>query len=1422
MGGLVIKKAFIFAHDSEEMKPLGRRICAIFFLATPHQGADLAQTLSRLLQVVSGTRAFVQDLFPGSPALESINEEFPQLCGNLQLFSFYENKPMNYVFGRGLIVDKSSAVMNYVNERKMYLNANHRDVARFASTNDPSYLAVRNSLAAYIESKRGSQLSQGQRVEGDRLEALNTFLGLCEAPEGDLMSQDDTRVPGSCDWFLHKPSFEQWLDSSCSQLLWLRGRPGAGKTVLTSHIINHLRDLGRDCCFFFFKGEDKSKVSINSFLRSLAWQMAQLHGDILSAVLDLAATWQDATVSKADHNPIWQRLYLRGLLKIRLMKQQYWVIDALDECKAGSELMSFLSKAQELWPLSILVTSRYPMTSMGFTNQTIEVVSEAIGEQDTKKDISLLLQAHINSLPSRNDDEKKAMVDDIAETSNGCFLWVDLVLKELQQANTSADIRRVLASSSDSMDNLYSKILGDMAQLRFGKDLARTILTWTACSFRPLSIDEIHRAIELDISDSINDVERSINTCCRNIAYVDNQKMVRLIHSTARDFLLRQDSVLEFKIEKPNAHRRLTLACLQYLSSSEMRASRSRKLSLSTEAEKKSPFADYACKFVFKHLTLVRSTDEDIFVALTKFLMSPNILSWIEYLARHGDLQLVFYAGKAIDNLLARRSQHTPPMGLKKDLRLIQEWGNDMVHLVTRFGHQLSLYPLSIHHLVPPFCPRDSTVRRLFGSSPRGLSVHGSSLHTWDDCMATISCPKSGRLMSVAISNNYIAMGMTNGEIIFYDTTTCQRCNVISQQGAVLKLTFGEGGNYLASAGVKSVSVWNMDSWSKICALPISAMCIALTFTENDCFLLGALKNNQLVYWDIQNGGIAQDEPTNWTQDFEKRDIQFRQPTGAVFCPHQKLLAIIYRGEYLILWDFELERIHDVYEKESGSLYESMKESNGSTTVWTLAFSPAVDTNILVAAYSDGDTMMYDTSSGGVRGALRGVNAHALACSPDGRTLATADSQGTIRLYDMETLKMIYRLNFNGDPFGSEALVFALDNSRLLDVRAHQCRIWDPAVLQRQDIDDINSDTVSVSTNAQEIDYQILETVGITSIICVRSASIVFCGKEDGSVHVYDIASELQSQQLFVQTPGIAINFLHFDEGILTCADSASHVVSRRLTRRPRSRWDIQDPFLDLYIGTSIQQLFACSKHSRLLVTTESGDTLWDLADSGDKTPLVRTEAKGKRYWIQSAARPDNLLLVTPTGIMAYNWASLECLSTISLDHLLQPSTVIDRVTPLHHPRFFATMTKDTSSTQSSEPLIHVWDFRDFGSDKTIQSPVHCFGGVSSRIETVIGALDERLIYLDTDRWVCSINLEKREEPVVRHFFIPNDWMGSTGQLLLDLGRTGEIIFVKVNELVIIKRGLEFTHQGSFDGPRKGSLTLRHGGLFGPSFSGSV
>ena len=117
MGGLVIKKAYILARQFQEFEALARRVRSIFFLATPHRGADLAQMLSKILQIASGPRPFVADLHRNSIATQSINDEFPQHCQDLQLYSFYETLPMTYGVGKALIVEKDSAMLGYANER---------------------------------------------------------------------------------------------------------------------------------------------------------------------------------------------------------------------------------------------------------------------------------------------------------------------------------------------------------------------------------------------------------------------------------------------------------------------------------------------------------------------------------------------------------------------------------------------------------------------------------------------------------------------------------------------------------------------------------------------------------------------------------------------------------------------------------------------------------------------------------------------------------------------------------------------------------------------------------------------------------------------------------------------------------------------------------------------------------------------------------------------------------------------------------------------------------------------------------------------------------------------------------------------------------------------------------------------------------
>ena len=765
MGGLVIKKAYIIARQVPEYNNLGDRIRAIFFLATPHQGASIAQTLSRVLAIAPGTRPFVNDLLPRSGMLQAINEDFPRYCQELQLFSFYETQPMYYGVGKGLIVEKHCAVMNYPNERRTYLDANHRDVARFSTPNESSYILVRNVLATTIDSQRATLKLEANGLKHAELEALSKFLGIASAPEDDLITNESQKLPGSCQWLIQKDSFQQWRDALTSKILWLKGRPGVGKSVLASHVVDYLRALDLDCCYFFFTDSDNSKATINSLLRSMAWQVAVMHPEAFAAISSITNSWKDPPIDKVDHIPVWRRVFANAITKVRFKKPQYWVIDALDECKNGLELMTFLRKVQEMWPLCILITSRTSFNlHLNLMNPSMEIMTETIVE-DNKSDIASFLNANMHCLPGATPSAQQDISDRILQNSRGCFLWVSLVLRELRQVHTAAEISQVLASNPSDMNALYARILDEMSRAKFGKELAKAILTWASCAFRPLSVDEIHFAIEKDLEDAIDDIEKSIGTCS-NLVFIDKAKKVQLVHLTAKEFLTRKDIDSEFIIDRAVAHKRLALVCIRTLCGRQRNLAngfKHRRLASDNTGTPNSVLYNYASTYLFQHVLQVRSTDDEIFIELAKLLGSREILVWIEHLAKQSELQRLYQAGKNCTSLVTRRASQTPSVGIEKQFLLVERWGVDLVRLVNNFGKRLNESPSSIHYLIPPFCPLESAIRKQFVPAYRGLSVQGCVSNTWDQCLSTINFSSDSRPTDIVSSGNRTALALRDG-----------------------------------------------------------------------------------------------------------------------------------------------------------------------------------------------------------------------------------------------------------------------------------------------------------------------------------------------------------------------------------------------------------------------------------------------------------------------------------------------------------------------------------------------------------------------------------------------------------------------------------------------------------------------------------
>lgn len=806
---------------------------------------------------------------------------------------------------------------------------------------------------------------------------------------------------------------------------------------------------------------------------------------------------------------------------------------------------------------------------------------------------------------------------------------------------------------------------------------------------------------------------------------------------------------------------------------------------------------------------------------LSKFLGSPSLLSWVEFIATYGDLTIVYQAGKTINSLLSRRAQHSPPIGLARGprmLTMLDQWGNDLIHLVSKFSRWLRNSPRSIN-ITAAFCPPASAIRKQHAATSRGLSVEGLSASGWDDCLTTITYDRGSKPNAIAAGPGFFAVGMMEpgGRTIVYDDAIFQEVRVLQHAEPVWRLAFSDSGRYLASAGGKRVRIWSTSDWAELGNFKTPSMCITLAFEGDDSVLRVATKQNELIEWDVQEECLCQNEPLSWTADLEET-FQFRTPTMAALDPATGLLAVIYRGENLVLWEYAADRIYDVYEKDTGSVsaFGTHKIAEGSTTVRAITFSHAVDSNRLAATYTDGDLVMYNTLSGEAEKFIGGANTILLSASPDGRTLAGADSRGNLTLFDFETLRPLYRVQFDTKVL-PKALAFTADSQRFVEIRGEQCRVWEPSVLLRTDYpDDENSDTISVSTGPQEIDCQTAAAADVSAIACCRRTNTVFVGMEDGTVEAHDISSKPTPQPLFVHTQGYAVQRLAFDEAssILVCADASTRTTARKVVRkhapRQQAAWDVSEALILVHLPTPTQvaQILVSGRHGRLLMSTSDAVTLWPVPGPAGGEFAARIPGRGGERWLAHPSQPDQLLYVDKTGVCAFSWTKLEAIRVVPLSS----PTPFDSLFPLEGSQYFATASRATD--EDGRVRIQLWDTKDLGtpSPPTPVSPANQLSDLPSTVETVLGIFGARLVVCTVDFWIASVDLSgSAAETFVRHFFLPADWISSTRRPIMGVGRSGEVLFAKRSELAVIKRGLDVTESGERFNPRRGSAQLRPG-----------
>lgn len=1206
-------------------------------------------------------------------------------------------------------------------------------------------------------------------------------------------------MSGSCEWFTAKKEFEEWRSSwsSAPSVLWLSGNPASGKSVLSSYVVGYMEEQKLGCSYFFFRQGIENKSSVSDCLRSLAYQMALSNVEVRTKLLTLHA--DGVSFEKNDEKAIWRKLFLDGVFQARSTQTLYWVIDALDECSKVHSLFSFIANTECHTPPRIFITGRKTQEierAVGQLGQSLAHVEMQVS--DTVNDIKLFIGDRMDRLPVEDNESRLILIDRILAKSNGSFLWVRLVVQELEHACSEEAIEEILTEVPADMNLLYMRTLENMSKVRRETKLAKAILTWTVCASRPLTLSEMQCALKLDIDETVHNLDRLISSICGQLVFIDQRSRIQMVHQTARDFLIQEGLDSEFSIRKAEGHARLAVKCLGYLSGSRFKPQRAQKqkLAIKSGPAKDSALLDYACTFFSDHLYRASSLQSEPWDALYDFLNS-NILAWIEHLAKTGDLYYITRTAMNIKAYLARRAKYFPPIG--QQAQTVEAWSVDLIRVSAKFRTSLLTSPSSIYWLIPPMCPSESIISRKFTSPHRGLTVNGSVAAVWDDCLTQISY-RDSQATAIDHGDRFFAVGLSTGKVFVYHSISGQVNRIVEHLERVKILEFSVQDKFLASGGLRKVHIWDLSTGHQIWSFGTSHQVLALAFTSEDECLLAATQGDYVSCWCLSDGCEKVRIP--WHDGFkgEKETNKVRQrppPTQASFSPDRNLLAVSYRGRSILLFDLESEVFFGDCVRRSAL---SASKSDTHYPIVAMAFKPNSDVSLLIASYGDGELTVYNSWTLELRHRVSNVNAHTLACSPDGRTLVTGSSFGTILVFDFdgpvgETLTPIYRID--GYEEGIKSLAFSNDSLRFIDIRGSQCRVWEPAVLVRKDLDDCDQSEISDPAPTTHTSVTMAEgeiKAEITAMVCPADGDVIFCGKQDGSVAVYLTQDGQESCVLYKHSTNIAITSVAWGkrESILAGADESSRIVVRRIVRA-QTGWSAPEVLVDQRCADSVGGLLISPASDRLLVSGKDFDELWTIR--GQKFGS-KTSARKNRKAISHPLQPAAFISLEFDVAHIFDWADFKELTDsegVNLNRFSQPIIRSSSINISYHGRSILAELIKINGDQSSTKL-ECWQTFNIQANAKSITPLPGFEILGPHIEYVIAVNGNILLFLDTDLWVCSLDLKNfiTTPEVKRHFFIPTDWLSTSGEMLFQLTSKNEFIFVKKTGLAIIKRGMDY------------------------------
>lgn len=512
------------------------------------------------------------------------------------------------------------------------------EMCRFAGPDDNEYRKVAAALTrATATRSRDFASHHTQELTDEQKQGLLDSLRFDQIDARHMTIK--TAHAKTCRWLLQNSEYLDWCDpgklAEHNGFLWIKGKPGAGKSTLMKFALANTRRNAKDeivlSFFFNARGEDLER-STSGLFRSL---LVQLLEQVPSTKFRFSTMGSPMWKSNAEWTlESLQSLFEEAVLNLRDAAVICFV-DALDECDDQQirDMVYFFERLGEehlgektveaALPFRICFASRhYPHITM---SKEHNLVLE--GQEGHEQDIINYLSAKLKIGHSKLAEQTRAKV---RAKASGIFMWVVLVTDILNREFDGGRIHNLKKRVDEIPDDLHELFRTILTRDASNKEELLLCIQWVLFARKPLTPTQLYFAVLSGVDpDVLLEWDRDATTSETIAKYLlDSSKglteitkskspTVQFIHESVRDFLLKEDGLREvwsdlpvgvgFRAASHDALKECCLSCIRRgindidIPEPLPKASSAEAANLRREVGEANPILEYATHHVLDH-----------------------------------------------------------------------------------------------------------------------------------------------------------------------------------------------------------------------------------------------------------------------------------------------------------------------------------------------------------------------------------------------------------------------------------------------------------------------------------------------------------------------------------------------------------------------------------------------------------------------------------------------------------------------------------------------------------------------------------------------------------------------------------------------------------------------------------------------------